>query len=81
MCLRSEFGLHLEKQAAELQRRITDLAGTSFNLNSPRQLGEILFDRLKLIDKPKKTATGQYQTNEQVLQSLTGPHPYHRGHP
>jgi DNA polymerase-1 len=70
-----QFGLHLEKQAAELQRRITDLAGTSFNLNSPRQLGEILFDRLKLIDKPKKTATGQYQTNEQVLQSLSGAHP------
>jgi DNA polymerase-1 len=70
-----EFGLHLEKQAAELQRRITDLAGTAFNLNSPKQLGEILFDRLKLLDKPKKTATGQYQTNEQVLQSLTGAHP------
>lgn len=70
-----EFGLHLEKQAAELQRRITDLAGTAFNLNSPKQLGEILFDRLKLLDKPKKTATGQYQTNEQVLQSLNGAHP------
>lgn len=70
-----EFGLQLEKQANELQRRITDLAGTAFNLNSPKQLGEILFDRLKLLDKPKKTATGQYQTNEQVLQSLTGAHP------
>ena len=70
-----EFGVQLEKQAAELQRRITDLAGTAFNLNSPKQLGEILFDRLRLIDKPKKTATGQYQTNEQVLQSLLGAHP------
>ncbi len=70
-----EFGLQLEKQAAELQRRITDLAGTAFNLNSPKQLGEVLFDRLRLLDKPKKTATGQYQTNEQVLQSLLGAHP------
>ncbi len=70
-----EFGLQLEKQAIELQHRITELAGTAFNLNSPKQLGEILFDRLKLLDKPKKTATGQYQTNEQVLQSLTGAHP------
>ncbi len=70
-----EFGLQLEKQAAELQRRITDTAGTAFNLNSPKQLGEVLFDRLKLLDKPKKTATGQYQTNEQVLQSLAGAHP------
>jgi DNA polymerase-1 len=70
-----DFGLQLEKQAAELQRRITDLAGAPFNLNSPKQLGEILFEKLKLLDKPKKTATGQYQTNEQVLQSLLGAHP------
>ncbi len=70
-----EFGLQLEKQAAELQRRITDTAGVAFNLNSPKQLGDILFDRLKLLDKPKKTSTGQYQTNEQVLQSLAGAHP------
>ncbi len=70
-----EYGVELDKKAAELQNRIQDNAGGPFNLNSPKQLGEVLFDRLKLIDKPKKTATGQYQTNEQVLQSLMGLHP------
>lgn len=70
-----EFGVELDKKAAEMQRRIHEVAGTPFNLNSPKQLGEVLFDRLRLLDKPKKTATGQYQTNEQVLQSLAGAHP------
>ncbi len=70
-----EFGLQLEKRAHELHQRIQDQAGGAFNLNSPKQLGEVLFERLKLMEKPKKTATGQYQTNEQVLQSLTGLHP------
>ncbi|MBB5032928.1 DNA polymerase I [Prosthecobacter vanneervenii] len=70
-----EYGLELEKKAQELQRRIQEYAGAPFNLNSPKQLGEVLFERLKLLEKPKKTATGQYQTNEQVLQSLMGLHP------
>jgi DNA polymerase I len=70
-----EFGVELDLKAQSLQRKIHEDAGTVFNLNSPKQLGEILFDRLKLLDKPKKTATGQYQTNEQVLQSLIGMHP------
>ncbi|MES2593806.1 MAG: DNA polymerase I [Verrucomicrobiota bacterium] len=70
-----EFGLQLEKRAAELHKRIQDYAGMPFNLNSPKQLGEILFEKLRLLEKPKKTATGQYQTNEQVLQSLMGLHP------
>jgi len=70
-----EYGIELEKKAKELERRIQESAGGPFNLNSPKQLGEVLFERLKLIDKPKKTATGQYQTNEQVLQSLMGLHP------
>ncbi len=70
-----EYGVELDRKAAELQKRIQENAGGPFNLNSPKQLGEVLFDRLKLTDKPKKTATGQYQTNEQVLQSLMGLHP------
>lgn len=70
-----EYGVELDRKAAELQKRIQENAGGPFNLNSPKQLGEVLFDRLKLIEKPKKTATGQYQTNEQVLQSLMGLHP------
>jgi DNA polymerase I len=70
-----EFGVELERKALDCQRRIHGSAGTTFNLNSPKQMGEILFERLKLLEKPKKTATGQYQTNEQVLQSLLGVHP------
>ncbi|TLD69785.1 DNA polymerase I [Phragmitibacter flavus] len=70
-----EFGLELEKQAGEFKSKINELAGVPFNLNSPKQLGEVLFEHLKLAEKPKKTATGQYQTNEQTLQSLNGKHP------
>ncbi len=61
---------HIERYAAEIR----ELAGQDFNLNSPKQLGEILFDKLKLSDKPKKTKTGQYQTNEQTLLALAGRH-------
>jgi len=70
-----EFGLELMKQAHVLQERIHGYVGWPFNLNSPKQLGEILFDHLKLMEKPKKTATGQYQTNEQTLLTLQGRHP------
>ncbi len=70
-----EFGVQLEKKADTLQKQTHAHVNTPFNLNSPKQLGEVLFDKLKLSDKPKKTATGQYQTNEQVLQSLLGLHP------
>jgi DNA polymerase I len=70
-----EFGIQLEKRANEMHKRIQEAAGGPFNLNSPKQLGEVLFEKLRLIEKPKKTATGQYQTNEQVLQSLMGTHP------
>lgn len=51
--------------------QIYELAGEEFSINSPKQLGHILFDKLDLEPKPKKTKTGQYQTNEQVLSSLT----------
>ncbi|MFL2477989.1 MAG: DNA polymerase I [Verrucomicrobiales bacterium] len=57
-----------------LGAEITNLAGREFNLNSPKQLGEILFDDLKLVDKPKKTKTGQYKTDEAVLTSLAPKH-------
>ncbi len=70
-----EFGVQLEKEADSLQKRIHSHVDTPFNHNSPKQLGEVLFEKLKLSEKPKKTATGQYQTNEQVLQSLLGLHP------
>ncbi|MDB6075316.1 MAG: polymerase, partial [Verrucomicrobiaceae bacterium] len=70
-----EFGVQLEKQAEMLQKKIHGYVETPFNIGSPKQLGEVLFERLKLSDKPKKTATGQYQTNEPILQSLQGTHP------
>jgi len=61
-----ELGGHIERYAAEIR----ELAGQDFNLNSPKQLGEILFDKLQLSDKPKKTKTGQYKTDEQTLVAL-----------
>ncbi len=70
-----EQGVELDKQSAMLSERIQGYTDWPFNLNSPKQLGEVLFDHLKLSEKPKKTATGQYQTNEQTLQSLLGTHP------
>ena len=65
----------LQGRIDDLARDIVEFAGTSFNLKSPKQLGEVLFDQLKLVDKPKKTRTGQYKTDEQTLLSLSGIHP------
>ena len=65
----------LQKEAAALEQRIFDQAGENFNLASPKQLGPILFDKLKLVDKPKKTKTGQYSTAEEVLSTLAKDHP------
>lgn len=64
----------LAKDIAQLEKTITSLAGMSFNLSSPKQMGEVLFDKLKLSEKPKKTKTGQYQTNEEVLLKLVNTH-------
>ena len=58
----------------EIEERIYQLAGETFNIASPKQVGEILFEKLKIIDKPKKTKTGQYVTSEEVLQTLKGKH-------
>jgi DNA polymerase-1 len=68
-------GKSLEGHIETLRESINAAAGREFNLNSPKQLGEILFDELKLVEKPKKTKTGQYATNEQVLSSLAPKHP------
>jgi len=71
----AEISISLETRIDELSKTISEQAGRPFNLNSPKQLGEILFNDLKLIDKPKKTKTGQFKTDEQTLSSLTGKHP------
>ncbi|AKJ63871.1 DNA polymerase I [Kiritimatiella glycovorans] len=68
------FAARLEEQLRELERIIYREAGMEFNLNSPKQLGEVLFDHLKLKAKPKKTRTGQYATHEAVLESLATEH-------
>lgn len=60
----------LEKDMLEVQTIIFELAGQDFNINSPKQLGEILFDKLKLDAKAKKTKTGQYMTGEDILSKL-----------
>ncbi len=58
----------------ELEHRIYELAGELFNIASPKQVGEILFDKLKIVEKAKKTKTGQYVTSEEVLQQLRNKH-------
>ncbi len=64
----------LSQEATDLEQRIFEQAGETFNLASPKQLGPILFDNLKLVDKPKKTKTGQYSTAEDVLSTLAKDH-------
>ena len=58
----------------DIEKRIYELADTEFNIASPKQVGEILFDRLRIVEKAKKTKTGQYVTSEEVLQQLKGKH-------
>jgi len=70
----SKMSEELRVESERVQREIFELAGTEFNIGSPKQLGEILFDRLKLIEKPKKTKTGQYATGEDVLAGLAPKH-------
>jgi len=64
----------LKIESERVQREIFELAGTEFNIGSPKQLGDVLFERLKLIEKPKKTKTGQYATGEDVLLGLAPKH-------
>lgn len=66
--------IDLEQDLKELETKIFELSGEEFNLNSPRQLGEILFEKLQLDPKAKKTKTGQYSTSEDVLQKLASKH-------
>ena len=58
----------------DIEARIYELAGEPFNISSPKQVGDILFAKLKIVDKPKKTKTGQFITSEDVLMQLQGKH-------
>ena len=59
----------------ELEQRIYELAGERFNISSPKQVGDILFGKMRIVEKPKKTKTGQYVTSEEVLQQLRAKSP------
>lgn len=65
----------LNEELSALEQRIYELAGETFNINSPRQVGELLFEKLKLDAKAKKSRTGQYSTSEEVLVTLKEKHP------
>ena len=69
-----EFAEKLREQIIALEKTIEDLAGMSFNIASPKQVGEVLFEHLKIDDKAKKTKSGQYSTNEETLQKLKERH-------
>jgi DNA polymerase I len=71
----NEFSAQLKDDIALVDAEIQALAGTKFNISSPKQVGEILFEYLKITDKAKKTKTGQYATGEDVLSKLEGKHP------
>ena len=64
----------LTNRLKDIEEKIYELAGQEFNIASPKQVGEILFDKLKIVEKAKKTKTGQYVTNEEVLQGLKHKH-------
>jgi DNA polymerase-1 len=66
--------IELNMEIKQLEKNIFQRAGESFNLSSPKQLGVILFEKLNLVDKPKKTRTGQYSTSEEVLSLLAQKH-------
>jgi DNA polymerase-1 len=58
-----------------IEKEVHSMAGMEFNISSAKQVGEVLFDRLKIVEKAKKTKTGQYSTNEEILEALRGKHP------
>ena len=64
----------LTQRMNEIEARIYELAGECFNISSPKQVGDILFAKMKIIEKPKKTKTGQFVTSEEVLTQLQGKH-------
>jgi len=70
-----EFSRLLEGDILNIDKEIQTLAGTPFNISSPKQVGDILFEVLKIAEKPKKTKTGQYATGEDILSKLSGKHP------
>jgi len=71
----SQLSGELATGSEQVEKEIYNLAGVRFNIASPKQLGEVLFDKLKILDKPRKTKTGQYATGEEILSDLAMAHP------
>ena len=69
-----ETSKHFTIRMREIEEEIYKLAGMEFNVSSPKQVGEVLFDRLKIVEKAKKTKTGQYVTSEEILEGLRNKH-------
>ena len=69
-----ETSKHFTARMNQIEAEVHQLAGVEFNIASPKQVGEVLFDRMKIVDKAKKTKRGQYITSEEVLESLRGKH-------
>ncbi len=70
-----DYSKDLELKLQDLTKKIYDLAGMEFNIDSPKQMGDVLYDKLKIVDKSKKTKTGQHATGEDVLIYLKDKHP------
>ncbi len=70
----AEFSVELDEEIEDTEKSIYEAASMHFNIDSPKQIGQVLFEVLELVKNPKKTKTGQYATNERVLQSLAGKH-------
>ena len=70
-----ESSVQMTEQLIALEAEIFELAGCEFNVNSPKQVGEVFFEQLKIADKPKKTKTGSYVTSEEVLEKFRTKHP------
>lgn len=70
----ADLSIALEEESKEIEKRVYELAGVRFNLASPKQLGDVLFEKLKLDPKAKKTKTGQYATGEEILSKLADEH-------
>ena len=69
-----ETSQHFTARMNQIEKEIHQLADMEFNVSSPKQVGEVLFDKLKIVNKAKKTKTGQYVTSEEVLEGLRGKH-------
>jgi len=70
-----QYAGELREELGSIEKKVHDMAGVDFNIDSPKQLGEVLFDRMKIVENPRKTRTKQYSTSEETLQQLSDKHP------